>query len=39
MPVAIKSNARAIRQEIFPFNLDAKSSDEDFDKLRYEQDH
>ena len=34
MPVAIKRDACAIRQKVFSFNLDAKSSDEDFDKLR-----
>ena len=34
MPVAIKSDACAIGQEVFSFNLDAKSSAGDFDKLR-----
>ena len=34
LPVAIKRDACAIRQEVFFFDMDDKSSDEDFDKLK-----
>ena len=33
MPLAEEADARTVREEVFSFNLDAKSSAESFDKL------